>query len=315
MNVEDTQLPTAPDAHTRLARWRSLPGRVRLASRPLAALVSWPEALAGQAIPRLGWRALLLEWGVIVLAVLMFCGGFLDLGTQRALPGNESEIVQSLDWVLVRSLAQGHFPLWNPYLQTGLPFVADPFLHAYNPLATLPVLLFGVTDGFKLALFLSFLAAGLGTWWLALVLGIGRPGRLWAALMYAFTGQAVARFFQGEYDFVLAFAWIPWALGSLMLASHTRKPAHVALAALSLALLFFSGNVYYAYYMFFVLALYALVTLFSLRTHTRTRMNSQAVILSGPCGDVTGEHESNDCHPAWATSDVTGKHESNRLSS
>ena len=56
------------------------------------------------------------------------------------------------DWTLVNSLREfGKFPLWNPYIQTGLPFIADPMLHVYNPVVTLPVLLFGVRHGFKLA--------------------------------------------------------------------------------------------------------------------------------------------------------------------
>ena len=148
-------------------------------------------------------RRVLLEWVIIAVVVFTFCGGFLELGTQRALPGNEAEIFQSLDWVLSNSVREQHaFPLCNPYLNTGVPLEADPMLHAYNPLASIPVLLLGVLDGFKVALFLSFLAAALGMWWLGRVLGVGRLGRLWMALMFAFTGQAVARFFQGQYLFI-----------------------------------------------------------------------------------------------------------------
>jgi hypothetical protein len=215
----------------------------------------------------LGLRTVLLEGALIFVVVLAFCSHFLDLGTQRALTGNESEIVQSLDWTLVNSLRHyGQFPLWNLYLRTGLPFIADPFLHAYNPLVTVPVLLLGVMDGFKVGLFLSFLAAAFGMWWLGVVLGMGRVSRVWVALMYAFTGQAVARFFQGEYDFVLGFAWIPWVLAGLIAVTQTRRRLHAAIAIISIALLFFSGNVYYAYYMLFVIALYSLIVLFDLRS-------------------------------------------------
>jgi hypothetical protein len=200
------------------------------------------------------------EWAIIIVVVLAFCLPFLDLGTGRVLRGNESGIVQSLDWTLVNALREhGTFPLWNPYLQTGLPFVADPFLHAYNPLATVPVLLLGVEDGFKVALFLSFLAAAIGAWLLELVLGLRPVSRVWLALMYAFTGQAVARFFQGEYDFVLGFAWIPWALAAALAAVRSGRLRWAALAAVSLALVFLSGNVYHAYYTVAVMALLTVV--------------------------------------------------------
>ena len=201
-----------------------------------------------------------LEWAILAAVVFAFCMAFLSFDPARSLPGNESEIVQSLDWTLVNGLKQfGQFPLWNPYLRTGFPLVADPFLHVYNPFATLPVLVLGVMQGFKVALFLSFLAAALGMWWLGVAFGLGRPSRIWMGLMYAFTGQGVARFFQGEYDFVLGFAWIPWVLAFILLAMRTRQRRHVIGAVITLALLFFSGNVYYTFYMAFVVLLLALI--------------------------------------------------------
>ena len=210
--------------------------------------------------PGLSLRTVALEWAILAVIVFAFCTAFLSFDDTRILPGNESDIVQSLDWTLVNGLKQfGQFPIWNPYLRSGFPFVADPFLHVYNPLATLPVLLFGVWDGFKVALFLSFLAAALGMWWMGVVLGVGRPSRIWMGLMYAFTGQAVARFFQGEYDFVLGFAWIPWALAFILLAMRTRRRLHVVGAVVALALLFFSGNFYYTFYMAFVVLLLVVV--------------------------------------------------------
>jgi hypothetical protein len=227
-----------PDLH-----W---PARLQLPRIEKLTLFRGPDSSADKAVSRLPWAVIGREWAILFLLVLAFCAGFLDLGTQRALPGNESEVFQALDWVLVRSLRDyGQFPLWNPYLHTGLPYVADPMLHVYNPLASFPVLLLGVMDGFKVALFLSFLAAALGMWWLGKILGMGSVGRLWVAAMYAFTGQAVARFFQGQYLFILGFAWIPWALAALWAAVRTRRRHYAGIAVLALALLTFSGNIYY----------------------------------------------------------------------
>lgn len=203
---------------------------------------------------------------MIAVLVLSYSSGILDLSTDRPLPGTESEVFQSQDQILVQSLREfGKFPLWNPYIHTGQPYVADPFLHVYNPLATIPVLIFGVLGGFKIALFLSFLAAALGMWWLATVMGMKPPARLWVALVYSFTGQIAARFVQGEYDFALGAAWIPWALGGLACTMRTRSKQFAALTAIFMALLFFSGNVYYSYYMLFAIAIFALVMLLDLR--------------------------------------------------
>ncbi|MCI0520121.1 MAG: glycosyltransferase family 39 protein [Chloroflexi bacterium] len=203
-----------------------------------------------------------LEITFIILAVFLYCSAFLDLRQPTRLPGNEAETFQTLDWTLYNSLTTYHrFPLWNPYLQTGLPFVADPMLHAYNPLASLPVLLLGVRDGFKVAIFLSFLCAALGMAYLGKTMGISRPARLWIALTFAFAGQPAARFFQGQYLFVLGFAWIPWAAAALIQAARSEKRRYWALAVFALALLFFSGNVYYSFYMLVAVLLLALTML------------------------------------------------------
>jgi len=210
----------------------------------------------------LTWKIALPEMAVILVAVLLFCAGVLDLNQPTRLPGNESGVFQALDWVLYNTIHIDHkFPLWNPYLRTGIPYVADPMLHAYNPLVSLPVLLFGVQAGFKLAVVLSFVMGALGMWWLGATLGMGREARLWVALMFAFAGQPAARFFQGQYLFIFGFAWIPWAVASLLRLVQDRRRRDAALAVFSLALIFFSGNAYYAFYMLFLIAIFALVML------------------------------------------------------
>ena len=242
-----------------LANWRS--------ARLTARRTSTPEenAPAGQPAIPTSSRQVWWEWLVIFFAVLLFCSAFLDLRAATRLPGNEAELFQTFDWILVNSLKQGQFPLWNPYVFTGLPYVADPMLHIYNPVVTLPVLLVGVNAGFKLALFFSFLLAAYGMWRLGVIIGLGRPARLWIALMVAFAGQPVARFFQGEYLFILAFAWLPWIISSLMLVARTGRRRHTAETILFLALFFFCGNFYYQFFMLGVLVLFFLVFVFRIQ--------------------------------------------------
>jgi hypothetical protein len=200
--------------------------------------------------------------------VYLFCAGFLDLSAATRLPGNESEVFQSLDWTLVNSLRHyGQFPLWNPYIRTGIPYNADPMLHVYNPVVTLPVLLFGVRAGFKLAIFFSILLAALGMWRLGRELDFKAPARIWVALMYAFAGQPLAHFFQGQYLFILGFAWIPWIVAGLFLVARTRRRRYAALTALFLGLLFFSGNAYYPFYVLLLALIFALVMLPQFQSH------------------------------------------------
>jgi hypothetical protein len=134
-----------------------------------------------------------LELLFILIAVFSFCQGFLDLKSTQELPGNEAEMFQALDWVFYQSVVQDRqLPIWNPYMRTGQPNVADPMFHSFNPLVGLPTLLWGVQDGFKIAVFLSILVAALGMHRLGTALGLNRAVRVWMALMFAFAGQPLA---------------------------------------------------------------------------------------------------------------------------
>ena len=206
------------------------------------------------------WHKEWPEWVFILLFVLVFSRGFLDLGSGRPLPGSEADTYELVDQALVNTVHSFHqFPQWNFYILGGTSYVADPMFHAFNPVVTLPVLFWGVLDGYKIALFLSFLLAALGTWWLAKTAGMGPAGRLWSACLFACAGQPAIRFLSGEYLLVFGFAWIPWSLASLIKAIQTRRRVYVVMAVLSLALLFFSGNDYYAVDMLVIIGLLAMI--------------------------------------------------------
>ena len=229
----------------------------------LTAFFTKPEQPEPPLEPILG-KQLLFEFGIIFIAITIYCLGFLDFGTNNPLPGNESEVFQSLDKILEVSLKKtGEFPLWNPYFEHGFPFIADPMLHVFNPLFSIPVLLFGTLNGFKLGLYFSFLAAGFGMWWFGRILGMKAPSRVWIALMYAFAGPPVARFFQGQYLFTAGYGLLAWGLAGVIAAYKYQKPAYIGLAVLSLSLLFFTGNIYYPYYFVYVLILFGILFLFN----------------------------------------------------
>lgn len=224
-----------------------------------------------------------LEWTVILLPIWAYCLPFLNLGSKFNLPGPEAEYFETFDQILEISIKKyGQFPLWNPYFSTGAPYIAHPMLHAYNPFITIPVLFFGALNGFKIAVFLAFVIAGLATWWLGHEMGLSRVGRVWCALMYTLCGVAAAKFIQGHYLMVLGFGWIPFCLAALMAAARRRQRKYVCIAALGMAMLFFCGNVYYAYYLLYVVAIFAVVYTVTLeRKPLRLKIDwAQAKILA-----------------------------------
>jgi len=205
-----------------------------------------------------------LEWGILIIAILVYCQPFLQFGPASNLPGNESEYFQTFDQILENSVKQyGQFPLWNPYYFSGIPYAAHPMLHAFNPLISLPVLIFGTMDGFKLAVFLGFVVAGLGMWWLGQEMGLSAMGRMWIALMYVFSGIPAAKFIQGHYLLVFGFGWIPFSLAAILATRRSKQRKFIYIAALGLALLFLSGNGYYPYYMLYVVGIFGAIQVFS----------------------------------------------------
>ncbi len=231
------------------------------------------------AVTRYTW----LEWAALLVLVAAFCAGFLRFQFNQVLPGNESEVFQMLDKIFYDSLVKyGQFPEWNPYIYTGLPMVGDPMFHSFNPVVTLPVLLFGAESGFKLAVFFSYLLGAFGMWRLCATLGLGAVPRLWIALLFTFAGQPLARFFQGQYLFIFAWAWIPWMFVALTHLYRHRRRTDLVAGAFCLAIMFLSGNAYYVFYTAIFTVLYVVLAAFSIGPEKpRLRIDLRWLVAAG----------------------------------
>lgn len=136
-------------------------------------------------------------------------------------------------------LAQGHFPLWNPYNLGGQPFFADPqnmMLYPFNWL-TLP---FSLTMGLSLffTLHLFWAAWGMDLWLGAL--GLSTLSRRVGALIFSLSG-----FFWLEIihpPVLAAFSWLPWLFFSLERLTHDPKGVRGFWIGLVFANLFLCGS-------------------------------------------------------------------------
>jgi hypothetical protein len=197
---------------------------------------------------------LLIDLGFLLGLALLFGRHLLDLDPNHVLTGNEWDVFAAQDIVLRNALFRhGVFPLWNPYLNYGAPFLGDPFLHTFNLVIGLPVLAWGEVNGMKIALLLSFFIAGAGQYFLGYYLGLSRPARLWAAALFTINGQFAVRFLQGHYNFQPTAAWIPWIFLAALACFKSRRKWPVIVGAAALALMWLSGNPYYVVYTAFAL--------------------------------------------------------------
>ncbi len=140
---------------------------------------------------------------------------------------------------LKQQLAQGHFPLWNPYLFGGQPFFANPNAMMCYPLTYL-TLLFPIAYGLGVFFFLHMFlaAAGMHFWLKSLRLSENacRMGSLVFALSGVFWWEII------HLQILAAYALFPWLMGSLERWLKDWKTGWAFLAGLFFALVFCCGG-------------------------------------------------------------------------
>lgn len=139
----------------------------------------------------------------------------------------------------------GEFPLWNPYAQTGVPVLGDPAQYLLNPLGSVPVLIMGPVNGPKVGILLAVAFTGFGAYWLAYALGLCWPARVWAGVILAVNGHLAARMFSGQFQLGIAFPFMAFALAFFIQSMRREHRVYPVLAGMSIAMLLFSGLLYY----------------------------------------------------------------------
>jgi hypothetical protein len=193
--------------------------------------------------------ALILELSVLALVGISFALPYLNMNANFTLPGVEfqthvSPIKFFSDWLD----GKADFPLWNPATGLGRSWIADPFVFAFNPFASIPMWFWGANNGSKIAVAIHFVIAGLGMWVVAKLMGFQWPTRLWASMLYMLSGGLVSHLQAGQLQLVFALAWLPWSLAGLLWVWQRKSYSSAAVASLAQAVFYFSGNLYYQIY-------------------------------------------------------------------
>ena len=120
--------------------------------------------------------------------------------------------------LVTEAYSQGHWPLWNPYIQLGQPLLANP-----NAMALYPTQLLFQLLPFELAFDIHFvlhcLLSGVATFYLARMLGISRHASFLSAVVYNFGGVTLS--FLNLFNILPVVALLP--LLSLALLKTLRQ--------------------------------------------------------------------------------------------
>ncbi|HSR53505.1 MAG TPA: YfhO family protein [Acidobacteriota bacterium] len=152
-------------------------------------------------------------------------------------------------------LSQGRLPLWNPYVQTGVPFLANSVSAALNPFQMV-FLLLPQAAAMEWSAWFKLLLAGVGIYLLAIRLGLRPQSALVAAAAYQLAAYQI---------FYLGFSntWVSGLLGWQLwtLEGYLKKGRHRDLAATGavLALGYLGGQMENALLLHLSTGLYALV--------------------------------------------------------
>jgi hypothetical protein len=191
-------------------------------------------------------KSLLLGFEILVLLIwtLIVTRPYQDFDTRVVPAGREllSTIQIHHIWEWVKEC--GSCSLWYGGSSGGFPAFVDPQASPLNPLVIISTLLWGVVNGSKVVLIASFFIAGIGQWWLAQELGLGRVARIWTAGMAVAAGHLAARMELGAFALVLSEASATLVFPALLLLARTRSRRAVVLLAFLLMFVAVSGNGY-----------------------------------------------------------------------
>lgn len=137
-------------------------------------------------------------------------------------------------------LRAGQLPLWDPYLSMGGTHAGDPLALTWYPPTLVLFLLLPEAAAYNYTFVLHYFLAAAGMYLLARSWGFERGGALVAALVFGFSGFAVAHL--QHLNILVAMVWLPWIFLCLERFFTTRRAVYVGLGALVLGLQLLGGQ-------------------------------------------------------------------------
>ncbi|MHB8163919.1 MAG: hypothetical protein ACYDDV_06160 [Methanoregula sp.] len=156
------------------------------------------------------------------------------------------------------SVIHNPFSLWNNQWITGLPEYADPLSDRYYPLFYPVFILTQDIFIINLVLLIHLYIAYLFFFILSGIMTKNSELRMIFSLFYVFSGILLSRVFAGHALLVFALAWIPLLYYAFfkIVWDDELTVKNISIIAISLALIFFTGAVYYLFYSCVILAVF-----------------------------------------------------------
>ncbi|MBN2379137.1 hypothetical protein JXM67_04990 [candidate division WOR-3 bacterium] len=204
---------------------------------------------------KIGWGWVLLGLSVLVLVLFIntLMKGHLIHGSDQLISGY---MFKTFAKESIR--ATGEFPLWNPYIFSGLPYV-DALHGDVFYITALLRMIFPVGTVMALVFILQIIAAGIFTYGFLRTLKLSNLVSVIGALSYMFTGAIVSFVDAGHDGKVIVASLLPAGLFMIQKAfdpETKKKLIYFALLALVIGMALLSPHVQMTYYMLMLMAFY-----------------------------------------------------------
>ncbi len=141
--------------------------------------------------------------------------------------------------LVIESWKSGNVPLWNPYILSGTPLLADYQSAALSPFNTIFFLL-PFIDAWSLLVLLQPLLAGLFMYYLARTFKISRIASLVASLSFMFSGFIVTWMSYATLGYAILF--LPLSVLAIEKYFQTKSKRWLAVLSFSVPFSFFAGH-------------------------------------------------------------------------
>jgi hypothetical protein len=215
-------------------------------------LIRWAQPVR-RVLTNVRFRAgllIALELGLLAVWSISIGWDFLDMNPRVVPSGHDfnssdefgATIQANYFWS--QALKCGWCAVWNGFQRGGYPALADIQGSMLHPIVILTTLLWGVVNGVKITLVLSFWFAGVAQWWIARELNLGWMPRMWSAAIVIAGGHLAGRMEAGVYSVVLSTAMASLVLAALIRLARTSALSDAVILGILTASAIVSGQGY-----------------------------------------------------------------------
>ena len=152
-----------------------------------------------------------------------------------------------------RMLSQRQLPLWNPFIFSGTPFLADINLGLLSPF-NIFYLFFTPLRALSLSIISGVLFSGVSMYWLGKSMRLSRFASVITAVIFMFSGSLMTHTMNTA--ILNTIVWLPLLFTSIKRLIEVKQIKYALCSSILLALSFYGGHIQYFYYISLFLFFY-----------------------------------------------------------